>query len=1585
MNRIITLFFGLFLSLTVFGQSKVDYDNDSRWFWGLNVGATWSTADVAKQNKVGAGITLGRSFNYDYGRTFSFDIRGRYLGGNWVGQNYSTTGFEHPIPALSSGKTDYKTAYGYSVLNHYTKVNELDLELVIHANNLRAKTGWDFYIFGGIGYTWYNTKGNLLGSNDSIYRYDQLDNINRSTIDGLLDGSYETSLNGNTQGAWMPSVGVGLGYQLGKRFSLGIEHKTTFTLADDFDGYINPTSKYNDIYHYTSAYLRFQIRDHAGNTTTPPDNTLENVNNYNQANNNLPPTVDFRQPSTSGTTVNSPSYVIRADIRNVPGVNNVIFRQNGNYITAFTYNPSTQQFESTVTLAPGQNIFELTGTNNYGSDQEQTIIIYNREQQNPPVVTFINPASSPTTVQNPVFNLSATVLNVTQASQVTVQLNGQSFTNFAFNASNNVVTGTLNLQVGTNIVTVIGTNQYGTDSESTTIIYSPQQTEQRPVVYFVDPNVNPYTTSNGTFTINADVLNVAGAQNITFKQNGSVNQNFTYNVSAHRLQSTVVLNPGQNVFEVIGTNSAGTAQATTIIIYERQAPKPPVVTITNPSNNPHETANPYYALGATVLNVTQASQITVKLNGQTISGFTYSASTNSVMANLNLIQGTNVVIVTGTNADGTDSKQTTIIYRPQAVVQPPVVTFTSPSVDPFTTDQNAYNVVATVSNVTVQTGVNVNVNGTNVTNFTFNTSSGSTGVSLSLIEGANVITITGTNTAGTDSESQTIIYRKPAPVQPPVVSFLDPAVNPQTVFSQTYNLRARVRYVAGAQQIVLRINGQVSANFVYSPSSEIMEFTSGLVTGANIFEITATNTAGQDVKSTTIIYREPNPAVPPVVTITNPMMNPYSVTSITVPITATVLNVEGPQNIQVVVNGAPVTAFTYNTATKQLTFTMNVGPGSNTLVVTATNTAGQASDSKVIVYRREQLPVPPFVTFVNPAAPGTVVSVAGLAVKATVQNVNEASQIVVSQNGQIVSPSLWNFNAGTKEVTMNAILNTGNNVFIITGTNAAGNHTASTTITYTAPVVVCDKPVAAITSPSSAGLEVSEAAYGVSVNVQNITSANQVKLFLNGVLQSAGTYNAGVYSKGVTLVEGQNAIEVLATNNCGEAKAITTIVYKPAAAPCNPPAVQRINPEVGEIVVETTTISITASVLNVTSLTEISLTRNGEPVLFNYDNASHFLTATVPLTEGSNQLILKANTACGRSSVTWMVTRRACNPPVITLTSSTVANGGATEGASVALVAGISGVTSNESLMVTHNGQSVGFVFNAQTGVLSIERSLTIGENTILITAKNSCGQGTFKFAVRRVEPPKVDPPAIQITTPSASPYTTEQAGMTVQVQTQFVPAANQVSVTLNGVPTNFNFNSSTGALSFNADFQEGSNVIVATAVNQYGTDTDTKTVVYRKPVVIEAPEIQLLNPKICPAILPVGNHSIVGTITNISNANQVTITYNGANVEFNSNIVGNVLNFSFTIAVTASTVNLPLVITAGNATARKLLSCDVSVDASGVIVPIEGGGSEPIVPGTRPRGIQGTVGTPATGTTPTAPVRTTTPVRTVPAPVGRP
>jgi large repetitive protein len=629
MKNCTRLFIVLLLSIQVIAQQKLDYDTDSRWFWGLNVGSTWSKADVSKQNDWGFGLTIGKAFNFDYGRKLSFDIRGRYLTGEWFGQNYETTDISGVYPYNLPG-TDYSSTLGYSVLNHKTRVHELSLELVIHANNLRARTGWDPYVFGGIGYSWYKAMGNLLGSDDNIIQYDQLLATNGISKESITDvfgvlPDYETNLINDPAHEfarnWMPSLGVGLGYQLGKRFSMGIEHKTTFTRADNFDGYILPTGKYaNDWYHYTSLYMTFQLRTQpiAEPETQPVviDQTTPSIK--------YPPIVDYRNPM-SDVIVNSPNYNVVVSVANVLEQQQVQLTQNGRSVY-FNWNRNTGTASANVTLQLGANVFTTTGTNQVGTDQETVTIIYERLPETssppvvvkvPPVVTITNPAVNPREVSSALVSFESTVLNVTQQNQITVQLNGQAIP-FVFNPSTNRVTGNLTLIQGANTLQVSATNADGSDSKQTTLIFQP------------------------------------------------------------------------------------------VLVRT-----PPVVTITNPAVNPREVSTTLVSFESIVLNVTQKNQITVQLNGQAIP-FSFNPSTNRVTGNLTMIQGANTLQVSATNADGSDSKQTTLIFRQATPIQKPIITLKSPTSCPAILPRGPQVVTGTISGVSNANQVNILYNNTPV-------------------------------------------------------------------------------------------------------------------------------------------------------------------------------------------------------------------------------------------------------------------------------------------------------------------------------------------------------------------------------------------------------------------------------------------------------------------------------------------------------------------------------------------------------------------------------------------------------------------------------------------------------------------------------------------------------------------------------------------------------------------------------------------------------------------------------------------------------------------------------------------------------
>ena len=1544
MKKLILLFVSaVFVTLTGFSQ-RFDYERSSNVFFGLNMGSTWQTSDVTNVTRPigGAGFIFGGTIGKDYGRAVSFDLRLRYLGGNWFGQDSDTTGQLSQNIALSNAYG----ANGTAVQNFKTNNHSLSLELAMHANRFRERTGWDPYIFAGIGGNASYTQGNLFNEDGVLYDYsvNPTSSFSVTGYDTPLDVS-ETATHdedGIYHSYWAPSLGMGIGYYFGNRFSVGLEHKTTFTRNDYFDGTVanqsGEISGNNDLFHYTNFYLRWYLRkgNRSNTAVTPPAVTDPNV--YNGTNNlTQKPVVNFTNPNTTPRVANSPTFVLRADILHVESAQNVTFRQDGTVNPNYTFNSLTTKFQSTVQLNPGQNVFSIRGTNQHGSDEETVVIIFERDEvipNNPPIVTITDPAVSPHTTSSSNYIVNSTIVNVSSKNQVNITVNNSNFANFGYSqlsANQASVTVPVALIEGVNTIIVTATNGSGQDTEQATIIKKPVVQAQPPVVSFFNPSQQSITVNSPNFNLVGQVLHVDSKNNVAFFQNGNVNQNFTFNAANKSFSSQVILVPGQNIFQLVGSNSDGTDQKSVVINYNVSSRKPPIVTITNPAIHPFTTTNNTHNLIATVLNVTSANQINMTLNGAVFSNFTFSVSNSQLNASLPLQEGMNTVKITGTNADGSDSKQAVIIYKKPAVVLPPVVEFVNPAVNPYQTNVASHSVVASVFNVETSNQINVNFNGQTISNFTFNAATHIVTFNASLIQGANTITITGTNSAGVDSENQTIVYIDPATQLPPVVTYLDPAVNPLTVFDASCPVMAKVQHVTSAQNIVLKINGVATSNFTYSLNSELMNFTTSLLVGANILEITATNNYGQDIKSTTIIFRKPNLVAPPEVTITIPANDPYESALPSTLVNAKVLNVASAQDISVEVNGVNITPFSFSNTMKIVSFTANLVQGNNTVKITGTNAAGTASDTRTIVYNPAQVVNPPYVTFIHPNTPGTEVAQPNYQLVAHVLNVEDASGINVVMNGQAVNPALYTFNPGNNEVTMNSNLNVGNNTFYVQGTNSAGSHSAITTITYKQPVVSCDEPEISFIAPASSPITIEEDFFDVHALIHNVTNANQISLNVNGYSVGNFMYSSTTHEliRKVDLAEGNNVIEIVASNNCGVAEVNTLIIYHPVDAPCDLPTVAIISPAANSLVTQDPTTTLTASVTNVQNANQISVKVNGAPINFSYDAATNLVSVELNLNVGGHNITIDVANECGSAQADCRIKRETCNTPEINVSHNGVV---------------VDGVVSNNQLVINgtisygtnvefrHNSVPTNYVYDIQTGSFSAAVTLTEGVNNFVITSNNNCGDVSQNLSVTYTPVVAVNPPTVEITTPATNPYETTLASSNIIATSTNVSQSSDIAVTINGSSVAFNFNAVNGQITFTAALVEGANEAVVTVLNPSGTASDNTTIIYTAPVTVIPPVVAITTPSVSPMVAVAGAYSFQGTIDHLEHIGQAEFIMNGqvlSNVAATMN--NGIVNFNIPVALNPTHPNYELLVigtnSAGTAQDSGVLSLEVVDD----------------------------------------------------------
>jgi hypothetical protein len=847
MRRIITLVLSIFLTLNLFGQ-RLDYDHSSNWFLGLNVGAAWNTTDVKNKTDIGYGFLFGRTFNYREGNRLSFDLRMRYLRGKWYGQDYDSTNLAHLGTDYTGSLAEYQADPGFTVNNFEADVHELGFELAIHANRFVNRTGWDPYIFGGVNLVWNTTSGDLVDQanflgGDANYAYDSL-SLSKPTIDAALDGIYETALDGSTgtyDVDFMPSLGIGLGYQFGPRFSMGVEHKTTFTRQDLFDGYDAGTGTgifKNDMFHYTSAYMRFRLGGRNRVRPTRPATVPVNPVTTNVA----PcqnPVIRLVRPNQRSINSLTQFYVLKTEVRYVAGRNNIILSVNGSPTTNFLYNPSTHMLEANLQLVSGNNTIEIVGNNGCGSDREVITLVYDDCEE--PRVAFENVCgNNGADVENAAYNVLADVEN---AATIYYTVNGVSTTNYTYNATTDQFSSNITLQQGQNTIQITATNDCGTDTETIVVTYT---NCAEPYINFFSGNTTVIQVSDANYNLQAYVFNVTSRNQITFKVNG-VSKSFNFNTSSSILQSNLNLNPGQNVIAVTATNSCGTD--TEVITIQYTPCIDPIIQMILPAGGTASTNNGSQLVSAKLFNISSMSQIQLLVNGVVQYGGTFNAITKIFEETVALNSGTNTIQIIATNSCGTDTETITLGCVP---CDAPDVQLILPANGGFTANPSQL-VQALIFNATALNQISVYVNGVLQTGGTFSVASGLYQNSVSLIEGVNTIQVSATNSCGTNSESVTITHR---PCQAPIISFTAPTSSPLYTTAATFNVAATVVNVTAASQIQMTVNGILDASGAgFNSGTSTYSNSINLNAGANVIKIVATNSCGT-VTQEVIVIRE---------------------------------------------------------------------------------------------------------------------------------------------------------------------------------------------------------------------------------------------------------------------------------------------------------------------------------------------------------------------------------------------------------------------------------------------------------------------------------------------------------------------------------------------------------------------------------------------------------------------------------------------------------------------------------------------------------------------------------------------------------
>lgn len=1438
-----------FLVLVLFSQifltdSKaqfIKYEDDSGWKMGFNMSGNWQQSDMKAKFGMGFGFTLGSALSQKPGKFFAWDWAYRYQAGwNYGYDTQRDTNFVAGTPFDGNNLNEpllnnYKNNQGFIHRNYRVNIQEHNLELILTLNRLRERTGIVLYGWGGLGFVGYNVKTNQMNEfAGSIYNYSQLDsgNVDRMDLSLIQDNTYETdALNQGRKWSILPSAGIGLGYQFSPYFTMGWEHKVTFPMNDAIDGkfsdFVNHQggTKTNDRFHYTGIYFRFHLMRGKGYVN---NNNNNNINNYTNTNTNTntnttttvtnttpvekpKPIVDFTNPTPSYVTVNNQVYNVMANVYNVDGSSNITFKHNGVESNAFTYSTISKELYSQVILQPGNNIFEIRAVNAEGYDYESRIVVYEIPyvpQAIPPVVTITNPPYSPYNSTSNTFNVTATVLNIDNSSAISYRVNGTLNSNFTYNVSTKGFSSVITLNQGNNTIEIKATNTAGQDVKYATVVYQPVQTQLPPVVTITNPALNPYTVGVNNVTVEVSVLNVASSNDITLKINGAITNAFTYNTSTKQMVIVANLIEGANVFEIKGTNAVGSDTKTTTIIYEKpQTELPPVVTITDPSTNPYTANVNSKVVKATVLNVAASSNITVKLNGNAITNFSFNTTTKVVQFTASNLQiGGNVVDISATNNVGTDAAATTIIYMKTTTNPPPVVTITYPVQDPYNTSSPNVTVAASILNVNAASDVTFKLNGNLNTNFSYDPATDIFTSNVTLLEGNNTIEIKGTNSVGTDSETATLIYTKPCDL--PTFSLLQPTSATQTTSVNSQAVLIVANNVTASSQIDFKVNGVTTA-FLFDVNTHVISATVNLNEGDNNVTVSAITPCGTVVLPINIKYVRP--VQPPVVTITNPATNPYTTTVATHTVYATIQYVNAASNVTFKLNGTPSTAFTFNPSSTQFQANINLVAGANVIEITGTNNDGVDSKTTTIIYQAPNPPcLNPIIALSQPTGNNTVSTIGNVGMSALVQNVAAASDIVFKQNG---TTKTITYDASTGLISSSLTLVDGNNNFEIVATNTCGSTTYNFSITYNRPIV---PPVVTITNPSQNPFTSSTATTVINATILHVSTVSDVTFTINGIPSTAFTFDANTsqfVSSSVNLNTGNNTFVITGTNNDGTDSESTVVIYNP----CNAPVVTVVNPA-ANTVAQSSPFAYEATVTNVTSSNELTLTQNGNTIPFSFNASNGSVTASVNLGSGNNIMVLTALNACGTDSKSKTIKFTPCLPPDISFTHP-VGSNSIESTAPYLVTATITGSSPNPQITFTQNGTVLPHTYS--NGNFSANVTLVPGLNNLQIDVTNDCGSNS---ETRRVTLAECNVPTVDITSPAnGSTVTTNSVQVNATVTN--VDGQNYIHSAVNNSTTSGTYSAATGIYSFTANLVNGTNVITVNVESDCGTDIATITI----------------------------------------------------------------------------------------------------------------------------------------------------------------
>ena len=1068
-----------------------------------------------------------------------------------------------------------------------------------------------------------------------------------------------------------------------------------------------------------SQTIAVSATDNAGNTTNTSLTVVQD---------SVPPSIQILNPTTSATyNTGSATLSISGTASDNVGLQSVTWTNAAN-AGGGTATGTTTWSVSSVALNAGSNLITVTATDLAGNTSNATLTVDLNTLA--PTVTITSPTAATsfyTAAGSVVLQGTATAAGSATITLVEYALSTSGpFTTISGTTS--WTTPSLSLTPNaTNTIVIRATDSTTLKGTSTLLVI--QDSVLPAVAVTTNGGANfaakssPVALAGTTTTGGSGVASVIWS-NAATAGSGTVTGTATWT-------SSVPLTPGDNLITYTVTNGAGVTGTATITVTLDDTD--PSIAITTPvtTGSTYVTGAPVLAtLGGTSSDNVAIAALDYRVNGGAWTPISPPLDTWSV-GSIGLTSGTNTIQVRATDTAGnTTTRQITVTLDDVK----PTVTINSPTAGPsFITNVSPMILAGSASdNIDV-----ASVTWTNAANSTSGTASGTTSwtaTGISLVSGANAITVKATDDVGNFKTAVlTVTYD---PVAPTLAITTPPGATAITKNTTMTLIGTASDNVALAT--VTATNSANGSTGTFSGSLAAWTFSAiNLVNGLNVISVTATDTAGNATTKSVSVTCD---TVPPAIAITTPTSSGSYLTG------STPLLIGGTASDNVAV--ASVTwvnsAGGSGTASGTTNWSASVAlsGGLNTITFTATDTAGNTQSAVISVTLATATPS---VTITTPPGPAIATNsspfdLAGTASDAT--GITSVKWSNAATGGTGVATGTTNWNAAVP-------LAIGGNAITVTATDGAGN-TGSALVTITLDTVA---PTIAITGPTSAATLITP----LNTLALTGTAADNVALFsvqwstTGAVAPSSGfaVLGSGTWSlsSNINLAPGIQVITVTATDTAGNTATANLTVTLDTTAP----TIAITSPtSAPTYVTGGANLAIGGTAADNIAVGSVSWSRVELPAASGTAAGTSAFSATVPLNVGTNTFNFTATDTAGNiSSTATIVVTRDTTAPAVQITGPTTLPTWFTN-ASPLLLSGTA-TDADGVASVTWSNAATGGVGAATYAAPNWDSNvpLEVGVNPITVTATDVAGNvSTTTISVTF----DVTPPTVSISLPTASP-----------------------------------------------------------------------------------------------------------------------------------------------------------------------------------------------------------------------------------------